>query len=106
MSLRNITLLLIGFFGLNISVLAQETTSTLSGIVSDTKGDLVPGATVVVKHEPTGFSTTTQTNNKGIFVVPNLKPGGPYTVVVSFVGFDEQKFENINLILGNNPEIQ
>ena len=106
MSLRNTTLLLIGFLGVNISVLAQETTSTVSGTVLDSKGDLVAGATVVVKHEPTGYSRTALSNNKGIFVVPNLKPGGPYTIIISFVGFDEQKFENINLTLGNNPEMQ
>ncbi len=83
---------------------AQETTATISGSVYDNKGALISGASVVVKHEPTGFVTGTTTNNKGLFVIPNLKPGGPYTVTISFVGFNEQKMENINLSLGNNPD--
>ena len=58
-------------------VRAQETTATLNGTVYDPKGAPVPGASVVVKHEPTGYSTGTQTNNKGIFVIPNLRVGGP-----------------------------
>lgn len=84
---------------------AQETTATLRGSVTNAKGELVSGASVIVKLESTGFQTGTQTNNKGIFVIPNLKPGGPYTITVSFIGADPQTFDNINLSLGNNPEL-
>jgi hypothetical protein len=83
----------------------QETSSTLSGIVTDSKNGLVTGATISVVHVPTGFKTATQSNNKGLFIIPNLKPGGPYTIVVSFVGFDNQQYDNVNLVLGNNPEL-
>src|SRR5258706_4987117 len=86
-------------------VFSQETTATLSGIVTDTKGVPLTGASVVVKHDPTGFKTGTQTNNKGIFVIPNLKPGGPYAIAISIIGFEEQKFDSLNLSLGNNPEL-
>ncbi len=84
---------------------AQETSSTFRGTITDTKGKNIPGATVSVKHDPTGYQTGTQTNLKGIFVLPNLKPGGPYTVKISFVGFETQVFDNVNLSLGNNPEM-
>jgi len=84
---------------------AQETTATLSGAVSDPKGAPVGGASVIVKHEPTGYSTGTQTNNKGLFVIPNLKVGGPYTIKISFTGFKEETIENVNLSLGNNPDL-
>jgi len=83
---------------------AQETTSTLSGVVSDAKGAPVTGASIVVKHEPTGSTAGAQSNNKGIFILPNLKPGGPYTVTISFTGMATQTMENINLSLGNNPD--
>src|SRR5215470_7011532 len=84
---------------------AQETTATLSGTVSDPKGAPVQGASIIVKHEPTGYSTGTQTNAKGIFVIPNLKVGGPYTIKISYTGMQEQTLDNINLILGNNPDL-
>ena len=84
---------------------SQETVSTLSGVVKDPKGEPVAAASVIVKHEPTGFTTGTQTNSKGIFVIPNLKPGGPYTITISFIGYTDEKFEDVNLTLGNNPEL-
>ncbi len=84
---------------------AQETTATLNGIVTDAKGAPVPGASVLVKHEPTGYSTGTQTNAKGIYVIPNLRVGGPYTIQISYTGYKEQTLDNINLVLGNNPDL-
>lgn len=88
-----------------VSGFAQETTATISGNVTDSKGTPIAGASVVVKHEPTGFSTGTQTNSKGIYVIPNLKPGGPYTVTISFTGLKSEVFDNINLVLGSNPDM-
>ncbi len=84
---------------------AQETSATLSGFVTSEKGSPIPNATVTALHNPTGAKATTQTNSKGIFVLPNLKSGGPYTLKISFVGFTEQTMENVNLTLGNNPDL-
>ena len=66
--------------------IAQETAATLNGLVSDDKGNPIAGATITVLHEPTGAKAVSQTNKKGLFVLPNLKPGGPYTIKISFIG--------------------
>src|SRR5215831_8096854 len=84
---------------------AQETTSTLNGVVNDQKSAPIVGATITIIHIPTGYQTHTQSNNKGIFVVPNLRPGGPYTISVSYIGFLEDTLTNVNLILGDNPDV-
>ena len=100
--------LLLAIFALlfsTIGVFAQETSSTLNGNINDEKGLAIAGATITAIHIPTGISSTTQTNKKGLFSIPNLKAGGPYTVKVTFVGYQEEKMENLNLILGNNPDI-
>src|SRR5882724_3385343 len=97
-------ILCIGTLAMNSSM-AQETTATLGGRVSDSKGNIIQGASVIAKHEPTGYSTGTQTNAKGIYVIPNLKVGGPYTIKISYTGLEEQTFDNVNLVLGNNPDL-
>ncbi len=88
-----------------IKSIAQETTSTLSGSVNDEKGGRVPGATIQATHIPTGAVSKTQSNNKGLYILTNLKPGGPYTITISFVGHAEQTAENVNLSLGSNPDL-
>jgi len=91
------------FFSFSV-LMAQETSSTLSGVITDSKGVTITGASIVVKHEPTGYTSGTQSNSKGIFIIPNLKPGGPYTITISFTGMATQTLDNINLSLGNNPD--
>ena len=88
------------------TIFAQETTSTLGGQITDAKGVFVSGVTVTVKYEPTNYTTSTQTNSKGIFYITNLKPGGPYTIKFSFVGFKDQEFHDVNLSLGANPDVK
>ncbi len=81
---------------------AQQTTSALSGFISDNKGAAVVGATITVRHEPTGYTTNTQSNNKGTFYVANLQAGGPYTITISYVGRRTEKRSDYNLSLGTN----
>lgn len=78
------------------------TTSAFNGKVYDAKGVSLPGATVQFTHLPTGTKYGTVTNANGFFLVPNVKPGGPYSMVVTFVGFSEFKKDDINVGLGDN----
>ena len=104
--LRQITLFLVSFLFLSVNILnAQETSATLSGNITDNKGAPISGASIVVKHEPTGATASTQTNKKGIYVIPNLKTGGPYIIKISFVGFKEEVLNDIQLNLGNNADL-
>ena len=70
---------------------AQTTHATISGTIADQQDNALVGATVQVKNESTGFSTGTITNTQGDFLFKELPLGGPYTVVVSYVGYAEQR---------------
>src|SRR5438552_18295706 len=65
---------------------AQRITASIRGTVTDSTGAVVPGATVTVKNENTGFSRSTITNGSGSYSFGEL-PTGPYTVEVSLAGF-------------------
>jgi hypothetical protein len=78
---------------------AQETTSDIQGLISDGKAGLA-GATVVALHTPTGTRYTTTTRKDGRFNLANVRVGGPYTITVTYVGFREEKQENVTLVLG------
>jgi len=78
---------------------SQETTSDIQGLISDGKTGL-SGATVTALHTPTGTKYTTTTRKDGRFNLANVRVGGPYVISVSYVGFKEEKQENINLVLG------
>ncbi len=95
---------LLGFLGL-VGYSQGLTTAEMNGSVSDTNGETLPGATVIVLHNPTGTQNGTITNVEGLFRLPNLTVGGPYTVKVSFVGFHSFTKENVYLSLGQSFKI-
>ena len=82
-------------------MLAQITTSALSGKVTmqDTKEEVI-GATVIAVHEPSGTKYTAVTNISGRFAIQGMRNGGPYTVSISYIGYETKTFKGINLNLG------
>lgn len=94
---------LLGIFLLLLSPRAFSqgiTTCTLSGKVVDETNQPVIGATVEVIHVPSGTKSLTVTSMDGNFNVQGLRVGGPYTVTFSYLGFQTQKFTNLQLNLG------
>ncbi len=71
--------------------------SSLAGIVLDTAGGAVPGATVTVKNDATGRTYETASNTTGAFSIPVLDPG-TYTVTVALNGFRTTVVTDVRLL--------
>lgn len=69
---------------------AQVNTGTLSGQIENASAAVVPGATVTVTEQTTGYSRQAQTDGDGSYVFPEL-PIGQYTVTVEANGFETVK---------------
>ncbi|HYN10323.1 MAG TPA: carboxypeptidase regulatory-like domain-containing protein [Vicinamibacterales bacterium] len=79
---------------------AQGTaTSSITGVVVDSGGGFVPGATVIVKSESTGAESTAVTPASGSFTVPALNVGN-YTVTVSLQGFKTAVLKGVTVTAG------
>src|SRR3989441_1457156 len=66
---------------------AQITTGTVSGVVKDAQGGVIPGATVVLISEARGTkSAPVVTNDTGVYVFPNVTPD-TYTLEVTMDAF-------------------
>ena len=86
---------------------AQITTSNIRGVVKNSRNEPLIGATITATHNPTGTIYRVASRTGGQFNLYNLNPGGPYTISVSYVGFSDEKREDVFLTLGDNtaPEI-
>ena len=51
---------------------------------------------------PTGTKYNTVSRKDGRYNLPNLRVGGPYTLSVSYIGFKDEKRDNIFLSLGQD----
>jgi Carboxypeptidase regulatory-like domain/TonB-dependent Receptor Plug Domain len=79
---------------------AQETNSSIGGIVRAGNGDPLVGATITATHVPTGSIYRVVARAGGRYDISNMNPGGPYTIIATFVGFQDEKREDVFLTLG------
>jgi len=88
------------------TAMAQVTTSSMSGKVTmKDSGEEVIGATVQVVHEPSGTRYNAVSNMDGRFSIQGMRTGGPYSVTVSYIGFQPKSYKGITLQLGENYDL-
>src|SRR5438128_7564344 len=76
------------------------TTAAVTGVVKDAQGAVIPGATVVAVHQPSGTNYESVTQADGRYFIPGMRVGGPYSITASLTGFTTEVKNNITLSLG------
>ncbi len=84
---------------------AQTRTGSIRGIVTDTEGEFLPGATVELSGEKLmGGVRSLITSEKGKFRFPSLTPG-EYEVTVTMEGFQPSKRTELKVNLGGTVTV-
>src|SRR5581483_2170633 len=81
-----------------------QVTASITGIVRDSSGAVVPSASVTVKNLESGLTRTTETEANGGFSVPSL-PVGQYEVTAEKAGFKLQIRRGITLVVGQQAVV-
>ncbi len=84
---------------LAVSSHGQTVGGTISGIIKDQTGAILPGVKVSIKNMATGVTRTVTTNDEGFYRAPNLLPG-QYEVTASATGFATEVQKDITLTVG------
>jgi Carboxypeptidase regulatory-like domain/TonB dependent receptor len=93
--------LFLPFIAIAVSLLAGVTavgqsTATVQGSIADSKGAVVPSATVAVRNKATSIERTTQSDSEGNYQVAAL-PAGTYAIEVKANGFKTQLADQVIL---------
>lgn len=67
---------------------AQYTTGTITGIITDATGAMLPGVTVVLRSQDTNASRTYKTGQEGSYAFPGVVPGR-YDLILTVPGFEQ-----------------
>jgi len=92
--------MILAMFDASAFAQGSTTTATLTGVIQDSSGGVVPGVTVVVRNIRTGVTNEAISNSTGTFSVPALDPG-EYEATASLTGFKTVKVDRIGLQPGN-----
>jgi len=95
----------VSLLALSASVaLAQDTTGTILGTITDASGAVLPGVTVTVKNTDTSQSRTIVTDDGGRYRVPLLAPGH-YEVTAQISGFQTMVRSGITVTVGQQAVV-
>jgi len=75
---------------------AQVDEGTITGVVEDGAGAIIPGADVTLTNTDTGFTAHTKSNSAGIYVFTPIKIGN-YRITATAAGFKTYTRENMHL---------
>src|ERR1043165_8019472 len=83
-----------------VNAMAQATTGSLRGVVTDVNGAVVPGASVTGKNGTTGNATpSTPTTGDGVFELSALSPG-VYTITIEATKFNRSASAGVPVKVG------
>lgn len=86
------------------TAVAQNTTGTISGVVTDASGAVIPSAHVTLHSGATGFTREAETDAAGAYKI-SLVPIGVYTISAKMSGFNTQKVDGVHVdILSTDTE--
>jgi hypothetical protein len=86
------------------TLLAQVSTATVSGRLSDPTGAVIPHVAIVATEQSTGVQTKAMTDAAGEYILPFLKPG-TYTITVEAKGFGKYEEKQLMLSSADHPTI-
>ena len=102
--IKHLKFLVFSLLLLSTAINAQVTTSALSGKISSNNEPII-GATVVATHTPSGTTYGSVTNVDGRYNISGMRVGGPYSIKISYVGYQSVVINNINLTLGETENV-
>ena len=102
--IRGLLAAIVAVLSLGGAAAAQSTYSAIDGTVVDQQQGLLPGVTVTVTNEETGFMRTGVTNERGRYRIGNLPPGR-YAIKVELTGFATQEKRGVVLAIGSEISI-
>ncbi|HZB47293.1 MAG TPA: carboxypeptidase-like regulatory domain-containing protein, partial [Pyrinomonadaceae bacterium] len=89
---------------LTVHTFAQVNSASVTGLVTDTAGAVVPDASVTLKNRATNVETTATTDSSGYYTFASV-PVGDYTVTVERQGFKRVVVEEVKLDVGQKARV-
>jgi outer membrane receptor protein involved in Fe transport len=81
------------------------TTGQIAGVVNDSQGLAIPGASVIAVHEPSGTTYEAVTLADGRFSIPGVRVGGPYSITAALAGFQSTTVKEVTVSLGVSADL-
>src|SRR6185437_11620481 len=96
---------LLAAFAISTGANAQNTSSALTGRITDSTGAPIAGAVVEIVHVPSNTVRTETTNAEGRFSAQGLRVGGPFKVTATMPGMKSAEQNDVYLQLAQEATL-
>lgn len=98
--------LLLGILLLAVSIpaVAQSARGTITGVVKDPSGAVVPGAEITVTDKDTGVTYNTVSTEAGVYRTPYVPPG-KYKITATLTGFKTAVADNVDVMVAQTVTV-
>lgn len=103
-SVSRLTVVLCCLLSGAIGLMAQSAAGTVTGVITDEQGAVIPGADIRLVDSTTGSARNAQTNEEGRYTIVNVPPG-TYDTTVTKGGFQVSKASNQKVDIGETLTI-
>jgi outer membrane receptor protein involved in Fe transport len=100
-----LTLTAVFLFAAQLIFAQGSTTASIGGKITDNNGEPLPGANITAVHQPSGSTYGATSDFDGFYRISNMRTGGPYTITITYVGFEAAVATDVFLQLGENRRI-
>ncbi|MBP1599111.1 MAG: hypothetical protein H6Q05_4488 [Acidobacteria bacterium] len=90
--------------GCSLPAFAQSARGTITGLVRDATGAVVPGVDLTITEKATGVITRTVSTEAGAYRAPYIPPGN-YHITASLAGFKTAVADNIQVLVGQTVTV-
>ena len=84
---------------------AQGGGQSLSGVVVDSGGGVIPGATIIAKNNATSQTFEVTSNDAGVFAIPGIAVG-TYSVTVTLSGFKTAVMNEVRIVTATQTSVK
>src|ERR1700734_1687662 len=95
-----LSIFLLAFAGLFSTTSHAQDLASITGVITDSSGALIPGSTVELSNPSTGVSYNQTSDKIGSYRFANVPPGQGYRVKVTHDGFSVGQVSDIQLFVG------
>jgi outer membrane receptor protein involved in Fe transport len=96
--MRKLIVVIVAALACAVAAPAYAQNAQISGVVKDSSGSVIPGATVTARNVATGLARVGVTDATGEYRLPSLPPGN-YSVTSELSGFSTETRPDITLII-------
>ena len=97
---RSLSILVYLILILSVTTLHAQDKSSMTGVVTDVSGALLPDTTVVLSNPHTAVTFTQKTDSKGSYRFTSVPPGQGYQATFTHDGFATTQIKNLDLEVG------